>query len=279
MENKINHNNKITVLGSGTSTGNPIPCCHCSVCDSGREDPSGFNNRLRTSLLLSTKLGKKILIDTTPDFRTQALRESIEHIDAAIITHDHADHVHGIDDLRPFSFNRNPKTIDVFTSQYCAGRLRKRFDYIFNPTAPSIGGGIPQLRLCQVQESIDQNSLICDEIFIFFHLPHGHITTLGFVHQSFAYLPDCHEVPKEIVNSLKESKLEVLIIDCVRQKLHSSHLHFEASLEYIEKIAPKKAYLIHMSHDFDHDKLQQELKDRHLPHVEVSYDGMGIEYT
>ena len=279
MENKINHNNKILILGSGTSTGSPMPCCHCKVCESGRENPFSKNSRHRTSLLITTREGKIILIDTTPDFRTQALRFNIEHIDATIITHDHADHVHGIDDLRPFSFDRDPKVIDIFASHYCADRLRKRFDYIFNPTTPIIGGGIPQLRLCQIQESIKNSSLISNEEFFFFHLPHGNITSTGFIHSSFSYLPDCHEIPSDIIIHLKNIKPEVIIIDCVRRKPHSSHLHLEASLDYIKAISPKKAFLIHMSHDFDHDKLQQEVIKRGFPHVKVCFDGMETEYS
>lgn len=260
----------MTILGSGTSTGVPILGCKCEVCNS--TNPA--NSRLRTSVFLTTALGKNILVDTTPDLRLQLLRLKPERIDAVIMTHDHADHTHGIDDLRPYSFFQK-KEIPLFCSPETAHSLRRKFDYIFDKKLPVIGGGIPRLSLHEIQGS---PLFIDSEDFEFFELPHGRLNTTGFRHKGMAYLIDCHDVPDEICRHLKDMRLEWLIIDCVKPGLHDTHLGYEKTIEIIKKIQPEKAGLIHMGHEWDHEDLAQRLRRDGLIEAVPLRDGDILQY-
>ena len=261
--------NVVTILGSGTSTGIPILGCKCDVCNS--TNPA--NLRLRTSVFLTTALGKNILVDTTPDLRSQLLQHKPDSIDAVIMTHDHADHTHGIDDLRPYSLYQN-KDLPLYCSPETAASIRRKFDYIFSPK-PVIGGGIPQLKLIEVPLgllSIEQ------EDFEFFSLPHGRVHTTGFRHRSLAYLIDCHDVPIEVCERLKEMKLDWLIIDCVKPSPHDTHLGYDKTIEIIKKIQPLRAGLIHMGHEWDHDQLQLRLQRDGLLEAVPLKDGDILQY-
>lgn len=269
-------NNRITILGSGTSTGVPIVGCQCQVCLS----TDSKNKRYRSSILITTANENKILVDTTPDLRSQLLVNKITGIDSVIITHDHADHTHGIDDLRPFSFWKN-KTINIYTNQMTIKSLKEKFRYIFDFKSlhggnKVKGGGIPKLSLKEV--TLKKNQSIHQENFYFAELPHSYTNSLSFVHEQFAYVIDCKKIPKDYLNFLKEKKLKFLIIDCAKREPHDTHLHLEQSLEYIRYIAPEKAGLIHMGHEFEHHSLVQELKSRNFDHVFPLFDGQIIEY-
>ncbi len=259
---------EITFLGTGTSTGIPIVGCSCQVCRSDDQK----NKRYRSSILI-TYQGKKILVDATPDLRTQLLRENIKNIDALFLTHTHADHVHGIDDLRPYCFIHQ-KTIPVYTNHFYSQELIKRFAYIFDSNYLSnkkiVTGGIPKLEL----KDIAQNSNIEGLDFTFFSLPHGHIESIGFKVEKIAYLIDCNEIPESVLSQL-ENELDVLIIDCVRLKPHGTHLHLDKTLSYIKRIKPKRTYLTHLGHDFDHQKLQAQV-DKENMNINVSFDGLKI---
>lgn len=264
--------NEIIILGSGTSTGVPTLGCKCSVCTSNKTK----NKRLRSSILLKTSEAKHIIIDTTPDLRTQLLNNSIDYIDAAIITHEHADHTHGIDDLRPFCFYHRPQ-IPVYTSDECAKLLEVKFPYIFKrdeffKNKKILGGGIPRLDLVRVglQETIENLD------FTFFELPHGHTNTIGFYVDKFAYIVDCASIPKKIIEFLKNQELELLIIDCLRTKPHDTHLNLEQSLSYIEKINPKMARLTHLSHEFEHDEFSNKLRRESMLNILPLFDGQRI---
>ncbi len=261
--------NIVTILGSGTSTGIPILGCNCEVCNS--TNPA--NSRLRTSVFLTTALGKNILVDTTPDLRFQLLTHKPDSIDAVIMTHDHADHTHGIDDLRPFSFYQK-KDLPLYCSPETAESLRRKFDYIFNPK-PVIGGGIPQLKLIEIPFA---PFAIEQEEFEFFSLPHGRIQTTGFRHRSLAYLIDCHDVPDELCEKLNNHPLDWLIIDCVKPDPHDTHLGFDKTIEIIKKIQPKQAGLIHMGHEWDHDQLQLRLQRNGLFEAVPLKDGDILQY-
>lgn len=271
--------NKVIILGSGTSTGVPMPGCHCAVCKS----PDEKNKRFRTSIFLKTQAGNSILVDTTPDLRSQALQNQIDKIDAAIITHDHADHVHGIDDLRPFCYLPTPRTLPVFTSSFSAESLKARFPYIFQvekvfSNKPILGGGIPRLSLQIVGPS--QAFSILGETFRFFLCPHGHTQTLGFIHHKLAYFTDCHRLSDSLVEELQKSQLDLLIIDCIRKKSHSTHLHLDASISYTQRIQAKSTGLIHMAHDFDHQELIEELRTRKMgENVFPLFDRQVLEYS
>jgi len=252
--------NKITILGSGTSTGIPMLGCHCLVCRS--KNPK--DKRYRTSFLLETSKGKKILVDTTPDLRSQLLEAKIDHLDTVIITHEHADHLHGIDDLRPFCFTPIRRTITIHSSKICSQIMSERYPYIFNwekfynEKKPIIGGGIPRLELAPID--LKKNNIVKKRIegedFYFFHLPHGYGHTMGFLHKKFAYVVDCHSIPDFVLKFLKKRKIDLLIIDCVQEEKHESHLYIESCFFYIKEIAPKRAGLIHMNHFLTHDELR-----------------------
>lgn len=269
--------NHITILGTGTSTGIPTVGCQCRVCTS--TNPK--NKRFRTSIYLETAAGKKILVDTTPDLRSQLLQNDIRDLDAVIMTHDHADHVHGIDDLRPFCFQKN-KTIPIYTSRYYVEQLTERFPYIFSDKIysderPVLGGGIPRLTLQEVLP--DQDNLVMGEKFKFLLLPHGYGKTLGFIHEKFAYIIDCHEIPEDILHTLKAAKLDLLILDCLKRNPHQTHLTLSQTQNYLEQIDAKFTGLIHMAHDFDHEELAQEMQQKYGKKVAPLFDTEKLEYS
>ncbi|RPJ78900.1 MAG: MBL fold metallo-hydrolase [Alphaproteobacteria bacterium] len=252
---KSNNLNSMTALGTGTSTGIPMIGCGCSVCTS----LDHRDQRMRSSIFIETSNGKKILIDTTPDLRTQFLTNKISDIDFVIMTHEHADHLHGIDDLRPLTFGPPTKEIPIYCNQQTKEVIEKRFEYIFQirdlQKTPILGGGIPRLKLNAVD--LQKNVHIQNEEFYFFNYPHGHGTTMGFVHDGLAYIVDCMELPDEIVSVLKHKKIKLLIIDCLQRHSHSTHLTVNKAFDYIKKIAPERAGLIHMGHDLSHSELSK----------------------
>jgi phosphoribosyl 1,2-cyclic phosphate phosphodiesterase len=270
--NKFN----ITFLGTGTSTGTPIIGCPCNVCHS--RDPK--DNRLRTSLHINYGEGLNFIIDTGPDLRTQLLRESLSACDFAIITHDHSDHLHGIDDLRAFTFFPTRKSLPVFSHPIHAQTIANRFDYIFkreqvfNDKNPYLGGGLPLLNL----HSIEKFSHFFPQLKIdIFKLPHGSGYTTGLLFdRRFAYLIDCHEIPHSAVQELSSLNLDCLIIDCLQPDPHPSHLTIGKSFEYIKSIKPKMAYLIHMNHDISHTELETMANEQFKHPVIPSFDGLQI---
>lgn len=267
--------NKLTILGSGTSTGIPMIGCTCPVCQSS--DPK--DGRLRASAYIQTPRNSSVLIDTTPDLRTQLLSHQITQVDATIITHDHADHLHGLDDLRPLCFDScpdSPSEIPLYTYADCAKRIRQRFPYAFAQKNKPVGGGVPRLSLQEVSHG--ETNKIAQEDFHFFLNPHGAMKTLGFIHQSMAYVIDCQKLPKENIQKLKNSDLELLIIDCVRDTPHQTHLHLERALDYIEQIRPKNAGLIHMGHQLSHQHLTEICQEQKHSSVFPCYDGQVLTY-
>lgn len=270
MNKSLNHTT-ITALGTGTSTGIPQLGCSCMVCTS----LDHRDQRLRSSIFIETKSGKCILVDTTPDLRTQLLTHSISSIDFVIVTHDHADHLHGIDDLRPFCFGPPVKEIPIYTNATTKESIVEKFPYIFKQKSlPPIGGGIPILSLNAVE--IEKNVTIQSEEFFFFNYPHGYGITMGFICDDFAYIVDCFEIPKHIVKILKEKKLQLLILDCLQRKPHKTHLTVEKSFNYIKEIAAKKTGLIHMSHDLSHSALLKFAHREFGDSVFPLFDGQKI---
>jgi len=268
--------NKITILGSGTSTGVPILGCKCKVCQS--KDPR--NKRLRTSALIESKAGRRVLIDATPDMRTQLLTSEIDYLDGVIITHDHADHTHGMDDLRPFGFHQG-KSLPVFTDSVTAENLKKKFSYIFDrknvyADQAIIGGGIPLLDLEIIKPGPHE---FFNMPFILHSLPHGHAETLAIQQGKLGYITDCREIPDKIVASFRDARLEILIIDCLRPEPHQTHLHLDLSLEYIEQIGAKTSILTHMGHDWDYLELLNILERRGIKNVFPAVDGQSFLYS
>ena len=269
--------NEITILGSGTSTGIPMLGCHCRVCESN--DPK--NKRMRTSIHIKTPRNS-ILIDTGPDLRAQLLRNKIENIDLTIITHDHADHTHGIDDLRPLCFGPPVKEIPIYTTSECLCALEVKFPYIFKAheiftkDRPALGGGIPLLSLNEIKAPASSN--IRGEAFEFLKLNHGYGHTLGIIHEKFAYIIDCHELTTDQLDLLEAKKLDLLIIDCVTDSPHKTHLSENKAFEYIHKILPKRAGLIHMNHALEHSELGKRAQEEFDFPVFPLYDSQRLKY-
>jgi phosphoribosyl 1,2-cyclic phosphate phosphodiesterase len=256
----------MTLLGSGTSSGVPLIGCKCAVCRS--RNPK--NKRLRVSAWVQTQ-GKSILIDTGPDFREQALRAKISHVDAVLITHPHADHVHGIDDLRAYNFIQKT-SIPVYGNAWTCEELPVKFSYIFKPRAtPYEGGGIPNLELRQFDpqtQSLDIQGVKVIPIA----LDHGKKETVVFRFDSVAYVTDTSYIQPASLERLKG--LSVLVLDCVRIEPHRTHLNLDGALEVVEKVKPKKTYLTHLGHEFD------STKKMNLPRgVSLAYDGLKIRVS
>jgi phosphoribosyl 1,2-cyclic phosphate phosphodiesterase len=249
----------ITVLGSGTSVGVPTIGCRCSVCTSS--DPR--DNRLRPSVVLRYR-GRTIVVDTTPDFRQQALRYGIDRLDAVLFTHSHADHVMGLDDIRPFNFHQRG-AIPIYGSEETLEAIRRSFPYIFDgrPSESSV----PRIHAVPLNGSpFDLFGLPCIPIPVW----HGRNLVYGFRIQNAAYLTDHSDIPKESLELL--SGLDVLFLDALRHKPHPTHSTVERSLKWVEQLSPARAWFTHISHDLAHESTEQRLP----PHVRLAYDGLEI---
>jgi phosphoribosyl 1,2-cyclic phosphate phosphodiesterase len=251
---------KITVLGSGTSVGVPTIGCHCDVCTS--TDPR--DNRLRPSILVSYE-GHNVLIDTTPDFRTQALRAKIGRLDAVIFTHAHADHIMGLDDVRPFNF-RQKGQIPIFAAPATMDSIRRCFHYIWDEAPRSTN--IPQLEPRVLNgEPFDVFGLEFQPIPIL----HGLQTIHGFRFGSAAYLTDHSDIPEASLEKLRG--LDVLFLDALRYKPHPTHSTVDRSKMTVELLAPRRAFFTHICHDLGHQRAESMLP----PHIRLAYDGLEIE--
>ncbi len=252
---------KLTFLGSGTSTGVPSIGCECETCLS--EDSR--DKRLRVSILIE-HAGKTILVDTSSDFRQQALRAKIKHLDAILITHCHADHVFGLDDIRPLNFRYG--AMSVFANEVAWKDLRRIFQYIFAPT--HFGGGLPQL----VPHTVVNGASFCigEDITVTpIEVIHGKLPVIAYRFNDFAYATDLKTIPEDSLERLRN--LDVLVLDCVRIKPHTTHLCLQEALDYIADLKPKRAYLTHLNHDIMHER------DKHLlpENVFFAYDELVLE--
>ena len=253
---------KITFLGTGTSYGVPVIGCECNVCKS----TSPRNKRLRSSVLISVD-NKNILIDTTPDIRTQLLKTQTKHLDAILFTHYHADHILGLDDVR--IFNRIHKsTIPCFALNNTIETIKSIFGYAFDPKTPE-GGGLPKLTL----HAIDAPFELFEKTVTPIHILHGQLPIIGFKWDNFAYVTDCSFMPEESKKLLY--KIDTLVLNGLRYRPHITHYSITESLEVIREIQPRRAYLTHISHDVDHENLEIELPDN----VKIAYDDLSLEIT
>ena len=248
----------ITILGSGTSTGVPVIGCDCPVCTS----PLPENSRTRCSALISFG-SHNILIDTSTDLRQQALREGLRRIDAVLFTHTHADHIHGIDDLRTFT-PPNGKAIPIFGPPRTMASIRNRFSYIFEP--PAEPGYRPSLETFAVAETFCLFGLNVEPL----PLHHGKDWACGYRIADFAYLTDCSGIPPHTLDRL--SNLELLVIDALRFKPHHTHFNIDQALDIVQQLAPKRTLLTHLSHDVDHFRHGADLP----PTTEFAFDGQTI---
>lgn len=258
---------RIHVLGTGTSTGVPVPGCHCQVCLSG----DSKNQRLRTSVLLQSG-SSNLLIDSSTDLRLQALRAGITRIDAVLYTHTHADHIFGIDDLRPFNF-LSKSAIPVYSSETSALELEKIFYYAFNPDPAYQGGAPPQLTLNRLVAY--QPCTIAGLEILPLPILHGDLEVFGFRVGNFAYLTDCSEIPEKTYQFLEQ--LDLLILDGLRVRPHPTHFTHEQAVREAERLRPKMTYLTHISHEVDHFAANRALSTMATVPVELAYDGLIID--
>jgi phosphoribosyl 1,2-cyclic phosphate phosphodiesterase len=248
----------LTILGSGTSVGVPMPGCSCPACSS--TDPR--DSRYRASALLQWN-GKNLVIDTGPEFRLQMLREKVPGIDAVLYTHHHADHIHGLDDLRSYTFLTG-KSVPLYGQADTLEWIRHHHDYIWN--AVQKGGGLPLVELCPVAQPF--NLFGVDVIPV--PVLHGILPVFGYRFGGAAYISDVSAIPVESKRLL--AGLEVLIIDAVRYRPHSTHFNVEGAVAMAQELKPKLTILTHLNHDIVHAKLAEELPEGIVP----AWDGMRI---
>ena len=252
----------ITVLGSGTSVGVPTIGCHCAVCTS--TDPR--DNRLRPSILVKYA-GHGVLIDTTPDLRQQALRAKIERVDAILFTHSHADHIMGLDDVRPFNFRQGGE-IPIYGSAETIANIRHCFRYIFD--ARYAESAVPRL----VTNAFDGAPINLFGLhFTPVRLCHGKGTVYGFRFGNAAYLTDHSDIPESSMEQLHG--LDVLFLDALRYKPHPTHSTVDRSVRTVEKLAPRRAFFTHICHDLGHERAESLLP----PHIRLAYDGLEIHVS
>jgi phosphoribosyl 1,2-cyclic phosphate phosphodiesterase len=251
---------KIRVLGSGTSSGVPTIGCSCAVCHSA--DPR--DTRLRPSILIRFN-DTNIVIDTTPDFRAQVLRAGIQRLDAIVYTHGHADHILGLDDVRPFNYHQKER-IPIYASRSAFDVIERVFEYVFDKRDRKTS--VPQLDV----NLIDDNPF--DVLGLRFEpipLIHGHQTIYGFRFGNVAYLTDHSEIPESSLERLLG--LDVLFLDALRHKPHPTHSTVERSLETVARVKPARTYFTHMCHDLGHAATEALLP----PGVFLAYDGLEID--
>ncbi len=251
----------LTVLGSGTSMGVPTIGCDCAVCHSS--DPR--DRRTRPSVLIEYE-GRGVLIDTTPDFRQQAIRENIRSLDAVLYTHTHADHILGIDDLRPLSFLHKPNRLPLYARPDAADFIRNMFRYIFDANYKF--GGLPQVELRPINGEVELFGARFEPIVLI----HGEAEIYGFRFGSAAYLTDHSDIPESSLSKLEN--LDVLFLDALRYKPHPTHSTVEHSLQTVERLKPRRAFFTHICHDLPHEKTNAALPKG----VQLSYDGMKLEF-
>ena len=251
----------LTVLGSGTSMGVPTIGCDCAVCHSA--DP--HDRRTRPSVMM-TYAGRNVMIDSTPDFREQALREQIKRLDAVLYTHTHADHILGIDDLRPLSYAHKPGKLPLYAHPRAAETLRNMFRYIFEGKYKF--GGLPQVELIPIEGPIELFGASFEPVTVI----HGETPIFGFRFGSAAYLTDHSDVPAETLDKLRG--LDILFLDALRHTPHPTHSTVEQSLKIVEEVKPKRAFFTHICHELEHEATNAALP----PHVRMSYDGMKLEF-
>jgi phosphoribosyl 1,2-cyclic phosphate phosphodiesterase len=259
---------EIVVLGSGTSMGVPTLGCRCAVCTSA--DPR--NRRTRPSIAVEWTgvhhgPSHRVVIDTGPDFREQALREDIRQVDAVFYTHSHADHILGMDDLRPLSFHR-PERLPLYTDEATARVLRQIFDYTFSQDSTYPLRAQVELRNLEGEETAEVHGVRFQRV----PLLHGELPVAGFRFGTAAYLTDMSSIPESSLPLLEG--LEVLILDALRPQPHPSHASIGDALRWVERVCPQRAWFTHMSHEVDHAAVEAAFPER----VRLAYDGLRIPF-
>ena len=253
---------KLTILGTGTSQGVPLIGCDCAVCQS--TDPR--DKRLRSAALISSPEGTNVLIDAGPDLRQQMLRTHTKTLDGILLTHEHNDHVIGLDDIRPFNY-RTGNAMSVYAMERVADEVRKRFAYIFAKPIP----GLPRIELHNIDENsvIDIKGIQVQAIGVW----HGRLPILSFRVGNLAYLTDVKSIDDDQFEKLKG--LKYLIVNALHHREHPTHLNLVESLAFIEKVNPEHAWLTHISH---HMGLTRDIEKQLPENVEFAYDGLEISF-
>jgi phosphoribosyl 1,2-cyclic phosphate phosphodiesterase len=261
---------RFTILGSGSSTGVPRVGGDWGACN-----PANPKNRRRRSSALVEKITPEgrtvVLIDTSPDMREQLLDAKVKHLDGVIYTHDHADHTHGIDDLRMLSYAQR-RRIDIWADSRTLSLLRRRFDYCFETPPGSSYPAIVQAHLIEDLAPVTINGPGGPLTFQPFRQIHGDIDSLGLRTGGVAYSCDMSELPSESLPALQN--LDLWVLNTLRYTPHPSHLTLTQSLDWIERVAPSQAILTHLHIDLDYDDLARRLP----PHVVPAFDGITIEF-
>ncbi|MEN8928691.1 MAG: MBL fold metallo-hydrolase [Flavobacteriales bacterium] len=251
---------KITFLGTGTSQGIPVIACTCEVCQSKNEK----DKRLRVSVLIETE-NNTLVVDSGPDFRTQMLRANVQNIDGILYTHEHKDHVAGMDDVRPFCF-KHKKEIEIFAHQRVLNQLKQEFHYVFDERFNY--PGIPRISANVITNTPFE---INGETITPIDGLHYKLQVFGFRIGDFTYITDMNSISDEEVEKIKGTK--VLVLNALQKKEHISHFTLDEAIEMVKRINPEKAYFTHMSHTLGlHADIMNELPEN----IELAWDGLEI---
>jgi len=250
---------KITFLGTGTSQGVPVIACECPTCTS--TDPR--DNRLRTSLLLEYQ-GVTLLFDAGPDFRQQMLREKVKKLDAILITHEHKDHIAGMDDVRAFNY-KSQDAVDIYAEERVQKAIRREFSYVFSEYQYP---GIPRMRLNDIP---DYMFTVKGIKITPVRIRHMNMEILGFRIGDFAYITDANYIPEQSKERLFGVKY--LVINALRKEKHISHFSLREAIDFIREISPRKAFLTHISHQMG---LHKEVTEELPPGIMLGYDGLSL---
>ena len=253
---------KLKFLGSGTSQGVPVIGCHCEVCTSKDHK----DRRFRSSVLITTDAGKKILIDCGPDFRMQMLENNEDHVDALLLTHEHNDHVIGLDDMRPLIF-RTRKDIPIYCSKRVGDEIKQRFPYAF---AEVKYPGAPSFELHEIHEAFN----LFDAEVTPVEVLHYRLAIFGFKFKNLVYITDANAIPEKEMAKLMN--LDYLILNCIRkEEPHPAHFILPQVLELFEILKPKKMFLTHIS---PHMGIHHHVEDELPADVHLAYDRMEIDF-
>jgi phosphoribosyl 1,2-cyclic phosphate phosphodiesterase len=251
---------KVTMLGTGTSHGVPMIGCACTTCRS--TDPR--DRRLRPSIYVDVPQRARILVDTATDLRQQALAHGLSRVDAVLFTHAHADHILGLDDLRSFNALQG-SAIPCYGNREALDAIRRQFPYVFEGTLQE-GGGVPQLTTTEIAGPFVLGGIRVVPVPLW----HGKLPILGFRFGNFAYLTDCNRIPEDTWGLV--AGVDTLVLDALRDAPHETHFTLDEAVAAAERIAPRRTYFTHMTHDLPHAKTNARLPAG----VELAYDGLVL---